>query len=41
MSVQNRYSMIDRGSEDVLAFCAKEKIGFIAWSPLAAGQYPD
>ena len=38
VSVQNRYSVIDRGSEAVLAYCAKEKIGFIPWSPLAAGQ---
>jgi|SRR5215469_4478315 len=38
VSVQNRYSMTDRGSEDVLEYCEKEKIGFIPWFPLAAGQ---
>jgi pyridoxine 4-dehydrogenase len=38
VSVQNRYSVADRGSEDVLRYCEKEKIGFIPWFPLAAGQ---
>jgi aryl-alcohol dehydrogenase-like predicted oxidoreductase len=37
-SVQNRYSLADRGSEDVLEFCRREKIGFIPWFPLAAGK---
>ncbi len=38
MSVQNRYSITDRGSEDVLDYCEKEKMGFIPWFPLAAGR---
>lgn len=38
VSVQNRYSLTDRGSEDVLKYCEKQKIGFIPWFPLAAGQ---
>jgi len=38
VSVQNRYSVSDRGSEDVLEYCEKEKMGFIPWSPLAAGR---
>jgi len=38
VSVQNRYSVADRGSEDVLKFCEKENIGFIPWFPLAAGK---
>ena len=38
VSVQNRYSLADRGSEDVLEYCEKEKMGFIPWFPLAAGQ---
>jgi pyridoxine 4-dehydrogenase len=38
VSVQNRYSLADRGSEDVLEYCEKEKIGFIPWFPLAAGK---
>jgi aryl-alcohol dehydrogenase-like predicted oxidoreductase len=37
-SVQNRYSVTDRGSEDVLKYCEKEKMGFIPWFPLAAGR---
>jgi pyridoxine 4-dehydrogenase len=38
VSVQNRYSVSDRKSEDVLEYCEREKIGFIPWFPLAAGQ---
>jgi len=38
VSVQNRYSVTDRGSEDVLKHCEKEKMGFIPWFPLAAGR---
>lgn len=38
VSVQNRYSVVDRGSEDVLKYCEKERLGFIPWFPLAAGQ---
>jgi pyridoxine 4-dehydrogenase len=38
VSVQNRYSLADRGSEGVLRFCEKEKMGFIPWFPLAAGK---
>lgn len=38
VSVQNRYSVTDRGSEAVLTFCEKENIGFIPWFPLAAGK---
>ena len=37
-SVQNRYSLIDRGYEDVLDFCERESIGFIPWFPLATGN---
>jgi pyridoxine 4-dehydrogenase len=38
VSVQNRYSVSDRGSEDVLKFCEQRQIGFIPWFPLAAGK---
>jgi pyridoxine 4-dehydrogenase len=38
VSVQNRYSLSDRGSEEVLEYCDREKIGFIPWFPLAAGR---
>lgn len=37
-TVQNRYNLIDRGSEDVLAHCERHKIGFIPWYPLGAGD---
>ena len=38
VSVQNRYSLADRGSEDVLEYCEQNSIGFIPWFPLAAGK---
>lgn len=37
-TVQNRYNLVDRQSEDVLDYCEKEGIGFIPWFPLAAGN---
>ena len=37
-TVQNRYNLIDRASEDVLAYCEANNIGFIPWYPLAAGN---
>jgi pyridoxine 4-dehydrogenase len=37
-TVQNRYNLIDRGSDDVLNYCEKHGIGFIPWFPLAAGR---
>lgn len=37
-TVQNRYNLVDRGSEDVLEHCEKRGIGFIPWYPLAAGD---
>jgi len=38
VTVQNRYNLVDRDSEDVLAYCTANKIGFIPWFPLAAGK---
>jgi aryl-alcohol dehydrogenase-like predicted oxidoreductase len=38
VSVQNRYSVTDRGSEDVLDYCERHTIAFIPWFPLAAGR---
>jgi pyridoxine 4-dehydrogenase len=35
---QNRYNIVDRGSEDVLEYCDQHGIGFIPWYPLAAGE---
>jgi aryl-alcohol dehydrogenase-like predicted oxidoreductase len=37
VTVQNLYNLVNRQSESVLDFCAKEGIGFIPWFPLAAG----
>ena len=37
-TVQNRYNLLDRTSEDVLNYCASHGIGFIPWFPLAAGD---
>jgi pyridoxine 4-dehydrogenase len=37
-TVQNRYNLVDRGSEKVLDYCEKQDIGFIPWYPLAAGD---
>ena len=37
-TVQNRYNLIDRSSEDVLDHCNEQGIGFIPWFPLAAGE---
>jgi pyridoxine 4-dehydrogenase len=36
-TVQNRYNLGERGSDDVLGYCAERAIGFIPWYPLAAG----
>jgi pyridoxine 4-dehydrogenase len=37
-SVQNRYNLADRSSEDVLRHCEGEGIGFLPWHPLAVGE---
>jgi pyridoxine 4-dehydrogenase len=37
-TVQNRYNLVDRGSEAVLDYCEKHNIGFIPWFPLASGD---
>jgi pyridoxine 4-dehydrogenase len=38
VSVQNRYNLVDRKSEPVLDYCAREGLGFIPWFPLATGS---
>ena len=35
VSVQNRYNVADRSSDDVLAICEREQIAFLPWAPLA------
>ena len=37
-SVQNRYSVVDRKSEDVLEVCERDGLGFLPWFPLGAGS---
>lgn len=37
-TVQNRYNLTNRRSEDVLDYCEEQGIGFIPWHPLAAGS---
>jgi len=38
VSVQNRYSVADRASEDVLEACERGGLGFLPWYPLATGS---
>src|SRR3954453_4637675 len=38
VTVQNRYNLEDRDSEDVLEACEEAGIGFIPWFPLATGR---
>jgi len=37
-TVQNRYNLVTRSSEDVLVYCEQHGIGFIPWFPLGAGD---
>ncbi len=38
VTVQNRYNLVERDSEDVLDLCEKEDLGFIPWFPIATGD---
>jgi pyridoxine 4-dehydrogenase len=38
VSVQNRYNLSDRRSEEVLRVCARDGLAFIPWAPLASGS---
>ena len=38
VSVQNRYSLMDRRSESVLLACSQEGVAFIPWNPLEVGE---
>lgn len=38
VSVQNRYNLKDRSSEDVLEACEADNLAFISWFPLATGE---
>jgi pyridoxine 4-dehydrogenase len=37
-TVQNRYNLVDRGSDDVLRYCTEQGIGFLPWFPIASGK---
>jgi pyridoxine 4-dehydrogenase len=37
-TVQNLYNLVERQSDDVLAYCEREGIGFIPWFPIASGR---
>jgi pyridoxine 4-dehydrogenase len=39
VSVQNRYNVTDRRSDDVIAYCEHRRMAFIPWYPLAAGEH--
>jgi pyridoxine 4-dehydrogenase len=34
VSIQNRYNITDRDSEEALNYCEKEKMGFLPWAPI-------
>jgi pyridoxine 4-dehydrogenase len=38
VSVQNRYNIKDRKSENVLAYCEKENLGFLPWFPIGGSH---
>jgi aryl-alcohol dehydrogenase-like predicted oxidoreductase len=38
VSVQNRYNVIDRGSESILEACERDGLAFLPWRPVAAGD---
>jgi len=38
VSVQNRYNIEDRESENVLVYCEKENLGFLPWFPVGGGS---
>ena len=39
VSVQNRYNLEDRHSEDVLAYCERRSIAFLPWAPIGSGRH--
>jgi aryl-alcohol dehydrogenase-like predicted oxidoreductase len=38
VTVQNRYNLVDRDSEEVVDDCTRRGLGFIPWWPLAVGK---
>jgi pyridoxine 4-dehydrogenase len=37
-TVQNRYNLTDKKSEEVLDYCEAQGIGFIPWAPISGGE---
>lgn len=37
-TVQNRYNSTERQSDDVLAACEADRIGFLPWAPIRVGD---
>jgi aryl-alcohol dehydrogenase-like predicted oxidoreductase len=38
-TVQNKFNIVDRDGEDVLAYCERHDIGFLPYFPLGAGRW--
>lgn len=38
VTVQNRYNLVDRASDDVLRWCTEHGVGFLPWFPIASGR---
>lgn len=38
LTVQNRYNLADRASDEVLRYCTEQGIGFLPWHPIASGR---
>ena len=39
VSVQNRYNLEDRHSDEVLAYCESKGIAFLPWAPIGSGRH--
>src|SRR6185437_74308 len=39
VSVQNRYNLEDRHSDEVLSYCESKAIAFLPWAPLGSGRH--
>ena len=38
VSAQNEYNIAYRAADETLAYCEKENLGFIPWSPIGGGR---
>ena len=41
VSVQNRYNLEDRQSDEVIAYCQRKGIAFLPWAPLGSGRHAE